>query len=85
MLARLVGHILASTQTPRIIPPPPAKTVKSNKSSKPEGENEAEDEPSAIASEQAAQPIMRTPAMLCVLLNAVNKSNVTLNMRIGVF
>lgn len=74
-LSRLVGHMLASTQTPKMQPPP--------KTAAPGLDVDAE-EPSAIAVETANKPILTPAEMLSCLSTQFNKAS-TRKMRIGIF
>ncbi|KAI5117719.1 hypothetical protein M0805_001805 [Coniferiporia weirii] len=82
-LARLVGHMLASTQTPRTVPP-----VDTSKKGKKGQNNEDADtdmvSPSALATE-AVKPILSPAEMLCQLSTQFNKPNTSRKTRIGLF
>lgn len=79
-LARLVGHVLASTQTPRA--PPPLDSAKKNK--KDQGEDDEMPSPAAVTSE-AAKTIMTPVEMLSQLSVQFNKPNASRKTRIGIF
>ena len=80
-LARLVGHILASTQTPRTI-----TTSDTSKKGKKEQDEEAQDisNLSAIATD-SVKTIMTPGEMLAQLSTQFNKNTTSRKMRIGIF
>lgn len=82
-LAQLVGHILASTQVERVVPPPDPP-----KRSKKAGEEKDEDEdPAPIAAAVAAEVklIMTPNEMLSQLSTHFNKAQTSHKTRIGIF
>ncbi|TDL16333.1 clathrin-coated vesicle protein [Rickenella mellea] len=80
-LARLVGHILASTQTQRA--PPPVDTSKKGKKDQKEEDDDVMS-PSAAASD-SAKKIMTPSEMLSQLSAQFAKPNVSRKTRIGIF
>ncbi|THH07979.1 hypothetical protein EW145_g3009 [Phellinidium pouzarii] len=82
-LARLVGHILASTQTPRTVPP--AETSKKGKKEKSGEDADADITPPSALSTEAVQTILTPAEMLCQLSTQFNKPNASQKSRIGIF
>ncbi|EJD04810.1 clathrin-coated vesicle protein [Fomitiporia mediterranea MF3/22] len=84
-LSRLVGHMLASTQTPRAVPP--VDTSKKGKKDQKNGDDADADiaPPSALAVESAVKPILSPAEMFSQLSTHFNKSTASRKTRIGIF
>lgn len=80
-LARLVGHMLASTQTPRAAPPPDT----SKKGKKDHNEEEADAIPPGSIATEAVKMILSPSEMLSHLSAQFNKPNASRKTRIGIF
>ena len=85
-LSRLVGHMLASTQTARALPPPDT-SKRSNKKDHQKGEEDEADavSPSALAVEQTAKPILAPAEMFSQLSTHFNKPSASRKTRVGIF
>lgn len=70
-LSRLVGHILASTQTARAAPPPDAK----KKKDKEQNEDDEDTVPSSVATTETMKTILTPSEMLSQLSTHFNKPN----------
>ncbi|KAL5476373.1 hypothetical protein ACEPAI_3473 [Sanghuangporus weigelae] len=85
-LARLAGHMLASTQTARVLPLPDTSR-KGNKKDQQKGEEDEVDvvSPSALAVESTAKPILTPAEMFSQLSLHFNKPSASRKTRIGIF
>lgn len=81
-LARLVGHLLASTQAVRA--PPPADQSKKNKKGDSE-DGDTEGIHTVAAPADALKTILTPAEMLCQLSTQFNKPNTTRRTKIGIF
>ncbi|KAH8115151.1 clathrin-coated vesicle protein [Phellopilus nigrolimitatus] len=83
-LARLVGHVLASTQTPRAAPPVDTSKKKGKKDQNGEDADNDVVSPSALATE-TVKTILTPAEMLGQLSTQFNKPNASRKTRIGLF
>ncbi|KAF7308406.1 Clathrin-coated vesicle protein [Mycena chlorophos] len=83
-LALLVGHVLASTQTPRKVVVSEPKAAKKEK--KPGDDDDDDDtNPAAAAAADTVKPTLTPTEMLTALSTHFNKSTTTRKMRVGIF
>jgi hypothetical protein len=80
--ARLVGHLLASSQCERLVPI--VTPVKKPRKDVPEGEQEGED-PTTEPVTQVAKPLMRPEEMFAILSTHYHRLSVSRKTRVGVF
>ncbi|KAJ6560948.1 clathrin-coated vesicle protein [Mycena sp. CBHHK59/15] len=85
--ARLVGHILASTQTARPVPAPePHKSTKKDAKNPGEADDDGDVSPvAAHANAEAAKPTLTAAEMFACLSTHFNKPALSRKSRIGVF
>ncbi|KAI0742742.1 clathrin-coated vesicle protein [Daedaleopsis nitida] len=83
-LAKLVAHMLASTQVEKVVPIPDA--AKKGKKARKEGEDEDEDTaPGAHVTAEESKPIMTPSEMLLQLSAHFNKPQASRKTRVGIF
>lgn len=82
-LARLVAHILASTQVQRAVPPPEP----SKKSKKGQNSNDDDDDtvPNPHMTAEETKPVMAPTEMLAVLSKEFNRPQASRKVRVGIF